>query len=496
MERKKIIVLIFLLVSSHLLLAQQHDNVWLIGQETSSSTMLSFNGGVLQIDSVSRNLPMFRTAVSVSDSLGNLIFYSNGIKINNAQYQLMENGDSLNPGQVATDNENYGYVLPNSIISSPHPVRNNMYYLFHQSTTYASEVAGFCENLYYTLIDMNANNGLGKVVKKNKLLASDSLCKGQLQMVKHANGRDWWIVQPMAWTNGFYTFLITSDTIELVHKQYIGNLPIGSGQEWLGQAVFSPDGSKYARYDFKNDLNIFDFDRCTGMLSNSLHIPIQDTIDAAGGTFTGVAISSSNQYLYVCSWNLLYQFDLWSSNIAASKDTVAVHDGYVGTWGPTIFRCLKLAPDNKIYIMSDNFNLHTIESPDSGGVSCNVQQRSVTVPYFLYPYFPNHPHYRTPPLAGSPCDTLTSIPRQVPHKPTASIKLYPNPASSQITIEASQPIERIVLYNALGQEVQTIALDQAPQSYVLPIQHLPQGMYWVAVHFGDVVLTEGVQLRH
>jgi hypothetical protein len=477
---------------NYLLYAQSHDNIWLVGQETTSSTVLDFSSGNMQVDSASRNMPIYRTATSVSDSFGNLIFYTNGIQINNANYQLMQNGDSLNPGQVANDYSNIGYTIFNGVISIPHPVQANKYYLFHQSNTYASDIAGLGEHLYYSLIDMNANNGLGIVEKKNQVLVSDSIANGQLQAVKHANGRDWWLLQPMAWSNGFYTFLVTSNAIELVHNQYIGNANRNGNEVWLGQSVFSPDGSKYARYDHENDLDIFDFDRCTGLLSNPIHIPIQDTIDNFGGTYTGIAISPSSQYLYVSSYHILFQFDLWAGNVVATKDTAAVHDGFSSFGVPSVFRFMQLAPDNKIYILADPYYFHTIENPDSAGISSNVLQRNITVPYYLQPFLPNHPHYRTPVLAGSLCDTLTNS-IAIEQAKQQDIWLYPNPASTSISIEAAQSIERVVVYNALGQQVMSVP---GKEQLLLELEtsNLENGSYFVSIWLADKVVTKQLQV--
>ncbi len=108
----KFLLLVSLLSIHHSTAAQQHDNIWMVGVEWSSSTFLDFSLGSGQVDTVVRNVPMGSVGYSMSDSVGNLIFYTNGIKINNAQKQLMENGDSLNPGQVADNFRNSG--LPNS----------------------------------------------------------------------------------------------------------------------------------------------------------------------------------------------------------------------------------------------------------------------------------------------------------------------------------------------------------------------------------------------
>ena len=79
---KQLIIGLFFFTYVIVLQAQNHDHNWLIGKEGSFSTNLNFNSGSLQIDSVVRNMPMDRTATSMSDSLGNLIFYTNGITIN------------------------------------------------------------------------------------------------------------------------------------------------------------------------------------------------------------------------------------------------------------------------------------------------------------------------------------------------------------------------------------------------------------------------------
>lgn len=487
----KLVILCFVLYS-FAAQSQNHDNIWLIGQETTSSTKLDFNNGVLGISNTVRNMPVSDACVSMSDSLGNLIFYTNGIKINNAQYQLMQNGDGLNPGQIANDFAQSGYPVFNSMIAIPHPNQTNKYYLFHQSLTYASDAAGFGEHLYYTLIDMNANNGLGRVEQKNQMLNSDSIGRGQLQAIKHGNGRDWWLVQYLAWSNGFHVFLITGDTIVYSHQQYIGN---NQNFSWggAGQSVFSLDGSKYARYDDRNDLDIFNFDRCTGSFFNPIHIPIQDSADTfPAGYPVGVAISQNSQYLYVSSYNLIYQFDLLATNIPSSKDTVAIHDGFWGDFYPTAFSFAMLGADNKIYVLPLNTHyLHVIDNPDIGGINCNVQQHSINVPYRNGLFLTNFPHYRTGALTGSACDTLTSVAEITTQE--ANIKIYPNPASTSITLESEQPMQRVVVYNALGQQVMNIS-EKPQQLLELETNQLENGVYFVRIGVDNRFITKQFQI--
>jgi hypothetical protein len=282
---KKIYIWLILSSFSTMASAQKHDAYWLFGYEWngSKSTIFNFNVSPMQKDSILRNMGMNRNCVSMSDSMGNLLFYTNSIVIHNNQHLQIENGDSLNPGPIADLFKPYGYPMTGGSIAIPHPNQANKYYLFHQSTINSSASLNFAEHLYYTLIDMNANGGLGRVILKNQILASDSLGGGQLQAVKHGNNRDWWLVQTMGNCNGYYVFLVAGDSIVLHSQQYIGEPTRVVGFEVWGQAVFSPDGTKYARYDGWNDLEIFDFDRCTGYFSYPIHIPIQDSFDILGG---------------------------------------------------------------------------------------------------------------------------------------------------------------------------------------------------------------------
>jgi hypothetical protein len=473
---------------------QQHDNNWLVGDGYSNgkTTQMTFSNNTLSLDSINRNMPMFRSSVTMSDSLGNLLFYTNGIQIKNAQYQLMQNGDSLNPGQVANNNVNTGYTIPEGTISMPHPIQVNKYYIFHQSTTFASAINGFSEKLYYTLVDMNANGGLGTVEVKNQvLLENDSMCGGQLEVVKHGNGRDWWLIQPMSGSNGYHVFLIAGNTITYHHKQYLGTIKL-LGSEVAGQAVFSHQGDKYFRYDYRNDLDIYDFDRCSGLLSNYLHIPITDSVDnIMGGALTGVSISPNDRYLYVSSWLYMYQFDLWASNITASKDTVAIHDGFYVNSMPITFGYLQSAPDGKIYSHTTSRYFHVIDYPDSAGTACNVRQHDLDIFFSNGFFIPNMPHYRTPKLSGSACDTLTNL-VAIKETPKA-VLLYPNPSDEQLQVESSAGIEKIEVYNAIGQLLsQRTGIRSSSVS--VDTRSLENGTYFMSVFVGEEVVHKAFQV--
>src|SRR5690606_1739043 len=116
-------------------------------------------------------------------------------------------------------------------------------------------------------------------------------------------------------------------------------------------------------------LSVYDFDRCTGLMSNPTQFVYGDSAWSGG-----VAISPNSRYLYVSHYNYIFQFDLWADDLLSSKDTVAIYDGYLveitpTSQLPTRFFLMQLGPDGRIYINCPaGVNvLHVIENPDLPG---------------------------------------------------------------------------------------------------------------------------------
>ena len=354
------------------------------------------------------------TNASISNEEGNLLFYTNGIIVADATHQMMENGDSLNPGQTAYAFYNYGYIVQQGVIILPMPDQERFYYLFHllRREGDAQIPLPYCPFLYYSLIDMEGNGGLGMVIEKNQTVISDTLDVGKLTAVKHANGRDWWILVPERDRYSYHRLLLTPDSI--LEKGILPVEPVdGYGEPPVGFVAFSPDGTKYARHDIRgfpagHFVRLYDFDRCTGLLSNQIHIPLSDTAGVGG-----IAFSPDSRFMYVSSQELVYQFDVTAADVEATKTIVAETDGFTDTfngapWFPMTFSGAQLGPDGRIYIHSAGSSryLHVIQYPNKAGLACEVRQHAIKLPAWTFRTIPNFPNYRLGPLDGSPCDTL------------------------------------------------------------------------------------------
>ncbi len=398
------------------------------------------------------------TAASITDITGNILFYTHTFYlplwstgytrltvVYNSNHVLMEGGDSL---------VGAGWYKENSII--PNPSNNSQYYLIHSGIT--SE-----DGLFYSIIDMSYNGGLGKVIQKNIQLNNLAISEG-FAAIKHGNGRDWWVMFKSNFTtnNDFYRYLITPSGISPLMTQSIGNSSFSN----LHPMRFSADGTKLLVCNLVGLVEVYDFDRCTGILSNRILVNPETFLlterfmdEEFSGDGTKIYLHSNDTTSY------LYQYDLTAPNIGASRQTISTINSPYYTGG-----ALKLAPDNKIYwsnIYNDginfpfpypdttynttNMNLSVINYPDSAGSACNFQ------PYSFYlggarTYFglPNNPNYDLPALASNPCP----VAMEELESETSKIVIYPNPASDVVNITTEKKeIPHIIITDCSGNKV-------------------------------------------
>ena len=334
------------------------------------------------------------------------MFYTNGVSIANREHETMENGDGLNPSEYTDDAAENGLRISQGALALPVPNSSDNYYLFHTPLEYPTDdLFWHSPFLYYSSIDMDANGGLGIVLEKNIPILEDTLNIGQITTVKHANGRDWWMLINRIGTNEYYRILVTPDGVE-----NLGLMEIGSPIPFVGvgQAAFSPDGKYYARinsisYEIGQIVDIYDFDRCSGFLSNHQQLIYNDT-----ALSTGIAFSPSSEYLYVSSFRHIYQFHMGSEDVLATRQLVANMDNFLFGSQLMPFYLAQNAPDGKIYIATQSTvpYLHVIHQPDRACPDCGIELHGIELPTRNGTSMPNYPNYRLGPLDGSPCDTL------------------------------------------------------------------------------------------
>jgi hypothetical protein len=475
-----------LLFFSHSVLGQGfYNHVWLLG----SYNFLQSLKGRMIFDSTSyvhttenRKMPFKGTEATICDVQGNFLMSTNGIWIANANNDTMLNGSGLNPSSY-TSQWAFGLPMTANTLFLPTFIDTNIYFLIHHtSEPMGSAFPAF--ELLLSKIEMNFDNGLGAVTQKNISIFQDTLNWG-IGCVKHANGRDWWIIMTEHNSNKIYKTLLTPYSFTTTF-QYLPN----AHYSWYTstQIPFNSSGDRFAYtcYDsigHNSYLVTAIFDRCTGLITNDTTIQL-----TYGSYLWGTSFSSTGNNIYTCSSNRIFQISTDNFTI----DTVATYDGFISPPGQTCcattFWNMYLAANGKIYITSGSGvqHLHEMNYPDSAGLACDVQQHSISLGYAQLRAVPNHPNYNLGPVVGSVCDTLSVGLTEVTHDFHFSIT--PNPVSDgwvKLTYLLPQNKAGVLeVYDLTGQQVHSLQLPPWSTLQYVQLPELSNGLYTCVIRSG------------
>lgn len=387
MKKLLLLISLFLFASLH---SQQEASNWYFGD--GAGIKFNSDGSTTPITGA---LSTDEGCTSISDNNGNLLFYTDGITVFNANNNPMPNANGiLNPsnGLVGSPSSTQSAII------IPKPFDSNIYYIFTVDTgSFDNTDFGF----NYSEVDMTLNGGLGDVTVKNSRLLDDSSEKISA-VLKDCQTQSIWVVtlanqfgtagNPIF--NTFHAFEVTATGVNTTAvKSTFSNLTIGDQRGYL---KFSPDGTKLACANARDGLYIFDFDTATGNVTSASSPPQAISISVSNNAiFTyGLEFSPNNELLYVSSSNdyfnqsnpiqnnnpanhssSLVQFDLTAPIIQSSQITINQSQSYRSA--------LQLGPDGKIYrSTSATYNiglpfLSVINNPNEIGAACNFQTNAV-----------------------------------------------------------------------------------------------------------------------
>ncbi len=339
---KRFLLFIIILFFTINAICQKQNNTWYFGNKAGLD--FSTSPPTALLDGVMSNEEAVST---ISDFNGNLLFYSNGIKIWNNVHQIMDNGEGL-----------LGTLSSSQMLIVPKPGNCKQFFIF---TTPSQNDEGV---LAYSLVDMTENNGLGKVILKNVILKIS--VTERIAATLNSNGNDYWIIAQEWGSNSFLAYSITASGVNTVPVvSNTGQIHLDFS-DVIGSLKISKDGKKIvsASEIGHKKCELFDFDNATGMISN----PILLSSDGAYGS----EFSDDNKKLYLCNYTnfKLRQFDLSINDpltIQNSMVVLASSNGVNDRGG-----ALQIAPDGKIYLARYNKTfLDVINNPNLAGTSCN-----------------------------------------------------------------------------------------------------------------------------
>lgn len=466
------------------------DQFWLSGVNDfpglpgSGNVIIRFQDG--QVDATPTDLHMnFESTVAViADTLGNILFYTNGCHVANALGDTMPNGAGLNPGKMHDWScPTSGYAAPLGAMALPLPGSSIIYYLFHMGVGYEGGRLMYGP-FYYSVVDMSLDGGKGAVISKNNIVANGSF--EPFAAVRHGNGRDWWIVFPEYGSNKYHRLLLAASGLKDIGIQQIGQ---ELSCRYVGSSVFSPNGIRYARQQ-SCGVAVLDFDRCAGAFSNDYFLALPPNSFGGGG----VAFDKNGNKVLVSTQLSIQAADLTAAN--PSLDTIVGWPDIVGS----SLHLMQYAPDGKILLsnLGKGKFYHLINSPDDQEI--NFIPKGFSLPVYTVRTLPNFPNFRLYDLSDSPCDTLGID--VATHTPSFScfggIRLSPNPARDIIDIELPEcRSDHLSIVDATGRWVQDITISNGNEKISVDASALLPGLYFLRVRSetGAVAVRSFIVLR-
>jgi hypothetical protein len=405
MNIKRFTILLTLLLATVHSYTQKQANYWYFGENAG----ISFAMGV-PVALTNGALNTGEGCSSISNTSGNLEFYTDGRFVYNRNHQQMPGGSGLFGHSSSTQS---GIIVPK-------PASTTQYYIFTVDAWDNDLANGLC----YTRVDMTLDGGLGGVVTSEKNISLIPYTCEKVTAVGHSNGLSVWVITHQWGSDAFYAFEVTTSGVNTTPViSHAGPPLIGDMQASKGYIKVSPSGETIAMANNTAfNVGIFNFNNATGVVTHLVtdYNYINPGGSDPGGPY-GVEFSANSNLLYIGEWKAnrrIHQYNLSSGDPTTILDSRVI----VATVGQNSdpIGAIQLGPDNRMYIARRNSSyLSRINSPNVIGIGCgfvdnalNLSGRQCTygLPPFIQSFFflTADYYWDTPSCDGTPVQFYTS----------------------------------------------------------------------------------------
>ena len=368
MKKKITLLLAFSIILPASIFGQGETSNWYFGNN--AGIRFNNNGSVTAL--TDGQLNTFEGCTTISNALGDLLFYTDGIIVYDRNHNVMQNGLGLFGDPSSTQ----------SALIIPKPQDPTIYYIFTVDTSTSNNDPD--RGLNYSIVDITLNNGNGAVTQKNINLLND--CSEKIAaVVKDCSDKSIWVATLSSQNgnngifNTYHAFEVNASGVTTnAVKSTFTSLKIEDSRGYL---KFSNDSNKMASANMGFGLQIYDFDSTTGIISNIQFLEI----NGINKDPYGVEFSPNSQYLYIHSSNFvqaqngytssLIQYDLLSPNISNSQIELDNRPIYRGA--------LQLGANGKIYrtialdYLTGTPYLSVINNPNEKGKAANYVHNAI-----------------------------------------------------------------------------------------------------------------------
>jgi gliding motility-associated-like protein len=373
-KRNILSIIVIFILQIPIIFCQLQNNNWVFGY----GARVNFSGPI-PVGSSNAAINSNESTASVSDpSTGQLLFYTDGLKVWDANNDVMPNGSNLLGGF-------YNSCTQGALIV-PFPEDEQRFYLFTLDELEIDPNNPVPDDgLRYSVVDMTLNGGLGdvQVATINTPLATDLTEK--LIVIRSTEIQGFWVIAHKKNANEFLAWKIdacgvSAQPVVSTVGSIFASAPFGATEAWSGAMDASPDGNRIGMpIDWSDRIEFFDFNKTTGIVSNPLTVNVTDDSTPPFLRKYGACFSPDGSKFYYTNINSVYQLNLsnYTSAVIASSNTLI----YSPILEPIVYPCLQIeqAPNNKLYVAIGNAGrLDAISNPNSLGLACGYEDNAVS----------------------------------------------------------------------------------------------------------------------
>jgi hypothetical protein len=351
-------------------------NNWYFGYNSA----LTWNNGGVPVSLNNSGMHTEEGCATISDINGNLLFYTNGMKVWNSSHQVIASG--LMGGASSAQ----------AALIIPKPLNPGIYYILTTPDWGGIWSDGF---IYYR--EVTVDGTIVTVEPDNHLIYGQAKVSEKITATCTGNENELWVISHEAHTDAFIFIKVTSAGPVFDHLQHIGIVHDPSWYTSPGQIKVSHNGTKLgiANY-YGRRFEVYDFDKTNGLLSNLRFIQDASIVP------WGVEFSPDVQKVYIANdpaGTALQQYVIHPTYLELTYN--ANLQGSLG------LRTLQLQTDGKIYANTASDHVDIVNNPNGIGDDCNFVSPGIQIQYV-----PGRPGWTPSGLANNPwiwCDASLEI---------------------------------------------------------------------------------------
>ena len=374
--------------------SQLQNTHWTFGY----NCWVDFSGGAPLGNGAAAIYSNEQCATVSNPSTGQLLFYSEGQSVWDANHNPMPNGFNLFGGAFLSCTQGPLIV--------PFPEDPTKYYIFTMDDL-EYDVPQLDNGLRYTVVDMTQNGGLGDVDPLQKNIFLTDFLSEKMTVVRSESIRGYWVIVHKRESDQFLAYKVDGCGVDPTPvSSNVGTALLGANSNFdprmpfYGSMKANNAGDRIAMpIDDSKLIDFYSFDATSGQLSNPITVEVTDNTPASPIRKYGCSFSPDGSMFYYTNNISVYQLKLTtydSINIASSHTLIATPND------PTFQ--IEEGQDGKLYVAIGGSNvLDAINSPNNS--FCDYTSNAVTLNGLCLLGLPARVHERnfsSPLIAFSP----------------------------------------------------------------------------------------------